>query len=307
MSGENIKAKEIKRLTTPLTFTDSKAYDREGKLIKCVETLSEVKYIMEPKEGILTDDEILRYAPDSKAAARIRLKRGFGNMEDVLLVHESLPWIFGLYYVILICFAIPMVHAKNTLVLIVLLVLFILPLIYSYYIYNLKSYTSKRKKPRPLPKNDAQKVTKQSEIPKETLNQVSSLKEYESEINDLKVLFDVKESVVRDLIAKRFEPPQITYDRFISMVDKSHKMFYGQVDSATNIINLASDDSPRIHDELKNKIRNMKTIIDQIEELTNELVINISSEKQSDEDVKILLDDMENLIGSVKEYGGEDD
>lgn len=308
MTGENTKAQEIKRLTTPLTFKNSKAYDCEGTLIKCVETLSEVKYIMEPKEGVLTDDEIMQYAPDSKAASRIRLKRGFGNMEDVLLVHESIPWIFGLYYVILVSITIPMLHAKNTIVLIVLLILFILPLIYSYYIYNLKNYEVKGKKINPLPKQDAGRVSKNKEIKTETVQSgVPSLKKYEGEINNLKVLFDVKEGVVRDLIKKRFEPPQITYDRFISMVDKSHKLFYSQMDSSMNIINLASEDSPRLHEELDNKIKNMKTIINQIEELTNELVINISSDEQSEEEIKILLEDMENLTDSVKDYGDEND
>lgn len=307
MTGENAKAQEIKRLTTPLSFKNSKAYDCEGKPIKCVETLSDVRYIIEPKEGILSDDEIMQYAPDSKAAARIRLKRGFGKMDDVLLVHESLPWIFGLYYVILISIAIPMLHAKNTIILVVLLILFILPLVYSYYIYNLKNYEVKGKKINPLPKRESEKVSKNKEIRTETVkSEANSLKKYEEEINNLKVLFDVKEGVVRDLIKKRFEPPQITYDRFISMVDKSHKMFYNQVDASLNIINLASEDSPRIREELENKIKNMKTIINQIEELTNELVINISSD-QSDEEVKILLDDMEDLIGSVKDYGDEND
>ena len=102
MPDGNLKAQEIKRLTTPIKFINSKAYDSEGKLLSCVETLSEVKFIIEPREGILTDDEIMQYAPESKAASRIRLKRGLGNMEDVLLIHESLPWIFAAFYLILI-------------------------------------------------------------------------------------------------------------------------------------------------------------------------------------------------------------
>ena len=97
-------------------------------------------------------------------------------------------------------------------------------------------------------------------------------------------------------------PPQLTYDKFISIIDSSHKLFYKQVDSATNIINLAAEDTPRVRNEIQAKIDAMHTIIDQIEKLTNELVINISNESDSDEDVKNLLDDMENLIGSVKEY-----
>ena len=180
MTGENTKAREIKRLTTPLTINDSKAYDSEGRIVKCVETLSDVRYVMEPKEGILTDDEIMRYAPDSKAATRIRLKRGFGKMEDVLLVHESLPWIFGLYYIILISIALPMIAVKNTIILIVLLILFILPLVYSYYIFNLKSYKTKSR----LPKRETPKVSKQTEIAKEKEipTKLSSLKEYEDEV-----------------------------------------------------------------------------------------------------------------------------
>ena len=58
MAGEITKAQEIKRLTTPLKFKDSKAYDCEGNLIKCVETLSDVRFIIEPRDGILSDEEI---------------------------------------------------------------------------------------------------------------------------------------------------------------------------------------------------------------------------------------------------------
>ena len=115
-------------------------------------------------------------------------------------------------------------------------------------------------------------------------------------------MFDVKEEVVRDLIKKRFTPPQITYDKFIAIVDSSHKLFYRQNDSALNIINLAAEDTPRVQNEIQNKIDAMKKIIDQIEELTNELVISMSNDDVSENEVDNLLDDMENLIDSVKKY-----
>lgn len=108
--------------------------------------------------------------------------------------------------------------------------------------------------------------------------------------------------MVRDLIKKRFEPPQITYDKFISIIDKANKLFYQEVDTALNIIRLAADDTPRVQAEIQEKINNMKKIINQIEELTNELVINISSDDETKEEVDNLLENMENLIGSVKEY-----
>jgi hypothetical protein len=43
MTSKITKAQEIKRLTTPLTFKQSRAHDCEGNLISCVETLSDVK------------------------------------------------------------------------------------------------------------------------------------------------------------------------------------------------------------------------------------------------------------------------
>lgn len=301
MPIENSKAHEIKRVTTPLSFKNSRAFDSNGNMLNCVETLSDVRFMVEPREGILSDDEIMQYAPQTKAASRIRLKRGFGDSSDVLLIHESLPWVLGLYYVTLICLLIPFVFSKIMIGLIIMLFLFIIPLFYLYHVFNLNNYIGKED--RQVKKAPSQKETVQSQPQPEKVDTgIESFKKYEKEVNNLKVLFDVKEEVVRDLIKKRFEPPQITYDKFISMVDKCHELFYSQADAVLNIINLAAEDTPRIENEIKSKIDILKSIINQIEDLTNELVINISSDEESAEDVKNLLDDMENLVGSVKEY-----
>ena len=299
MSNETPKSNEIKRLTTPLTIKDFKAYDSEGNLLKCSETLSDVRFIVEPKQNILNDNEILQYAPQSKSASQIRLKRGFGNIQDILLVHESLPWILGLFYVVLICIAVPVTFSKNIVGMYLILVLVILPLLYLYYIFNLKGHE----------KDTVKKQVKKSKVETpvsttadEKSSGLDSFKRYEKEISNLKVLFNVKEKVVRELIEKRFEPPQITYDKFMSSIDNCHKLFYAQSDAASNIIDLAVEDTPRVQDEIEGKIDAMKKIIDQIEDLTNELVINISSSGESTDEVKNLLDDMENLIESVKDY-----
>lgn len=301
MSNETPKSNEIKRLTTPLTIKDFKAYDSEGNLLKCSETLSDVRFIVEPKQNILNDNEILQYAPQSKSASQIRLKRGFGNIQDILLVHESLPWILGLFYVVLICIAVPVTFSKNIVGMYLILVLVILPLLYLYYIFNLKGYEKDAIKKQV--KESKKKVeTPVSTTADEKSSGLDSFKRYEKEISNLKVVFNVKEKVVRELIEKRFEPPQITYDKFMSSIDNCHKLFYAQSDAASNIINLAVEDTPRVQDEIKGKIDAMKKIIDQIEDLTNELVINISSSGESTDEVKNLLDDMENLIESVKDY-----
>ena len=303
MSIETPKSGEIKRLTTPLTIKDSKAYDSQGRLLKCSETLSDVRFIVEPKPNILNENEILQYAPESKSASRIRLKRGFGNVQDILLVHESIPWILGLYYVVLICVAIPITFSKYVFGMYLILVLIVLPLLYLYYIFNFKNYTKYTVKEKVIkPKKEEKVVETPKATQTEELSGVDSLKRYEKEIANLKVLFNVKEEVVRDLIEKRFEPPQITYDKFISSVDSCHKLFYAQAETASNIINLAVEDTPRVRNEIEAKIDVMKKIINQIEDLTNELVININSSTESADEVKNLLDDMENLIGSVKDY-----
>lgn len=303
MSGKITKAQEIKRLTTPLTFKDSKAYDCEGKLISCVETLSEIKYIVEPREGILSDDEIMQYAPESKAASQIRLKRGFGDLSDMLLVHESLPWLLGLYYVILLSISLPILFNRNLFFSVIILVLLIVPILYAYHAFNLKTYRAKDT--AESQKRDTSKADKGDEKVTVDIDEemhLESLKQYEVEINNLKVLFEVKEDVARQLVAKKFKPPQITYDRFILMIDKCNDLFYSQADTALNIIKLAAEDTPRIRKEVENKIDSMKRIIDQIEDLTNELVINISTDSDSKQEVQVLLDDMEDLIGSVKDY-----
>ena len=299
MAGEITKAQEIKRLTTPLKFKDSKAYDCEGNLIKCVETLSDVRFIIEPRKGILSDDEILQYAPDSKAASKIKLNRGYGDISDALLVHESLPWYMGVYYVILIGILIPISYKRNLMGVIILLILFIVPLLYAYAVLNLKRPTPKKIK------KTKEKIQKTEEVKTETKpeqERSSPFSEYETEINNLKIAFEVKEKVVRNLIEKRFTPPQITYDKFISTVDSCSKIFNTQAESGLNIIELASEDTPRIRNELDNKISIMKRIINQIEDLTNELVINISSDVKSKEEVDVLLNDMEDLVDSVKDY-----
>lgn len=296
MPNENSKIHEIKRLTTPITFKNSKAYDSDGQRVKCVESLSEIKYIIEPKKGLLTDDEVLQYAPDSSDASRIKLQRGIGGISDLLSINDSLIGILGVYYISLICILVPFAFWGNKTVMFIILILSILPLIYLY------KQTSSKKTAK------TETIKQEKAMPQKIISPVredtglESLKKYEKEANNLKALFDVKEEVVKDLIEKYFTPPQLTYDRFMNVVDSSHKMFYNQHDSALNIINLAAEDTPRIESELETKLSNMKAIIDQIEELTNELVINLSSDDKTNEDVKNLLEEMENLISSVKEY-----
>ena len=90
---QEIKEKEIKRLTTPLNYP--KGIFRYNKIPKDCEgqparkRLWDKRYVLEPKPGILSDDEILIYASESKQASKIRLKRGIGNILDKKNVYEN--------------------------------------------------------------------------------------------------------------------------------------------------------------------------------------------------------------------------
>lgn len=123
---------------------------------------------------------------------------------------------------------------------------------------------------------------------------------YMNQLDELKREFDLKESQTYDLIEKRFEPPQITYNRFCSVVEKFSKLFNKQLSSARSIIELASEYSPKIENELNSRIKLLKSIINKLDDLKNELVVTI--DESNPEDIDNLFDEMHELIDSVKDY-----
>lgn len=154
----------------------------------------------------------------------------------------------------------------------------------------------KREPVREIPKPE--KTQAKTEKPKEEV--IPEFSDYLKKLKELKNVYQKKDASTRKLIEKRFEPPQLTYTRFISTVDKSGEMFAHQHDSAMSIISLASEESPRITRELDSKIDIMESLIDRLDDLANEIVV--SMESSDSEDVSNLIDDMENLIKSVRDY-----
>ena len=252
----------------------------------------------EPVKGILSDEEILEYAGDSKAAANIRLENGDDEFSDKWIIHKKT--IIVLYVILIVPLVLSYYYARmgdlfaSVLFLIILLVYLNYPL---YFLY-IKDYKKRE-------------ITKQSEIKKkqektttfDKNKNIDSFNSYKTQINDLKKLYEFKEMNVRQLIEKRFEPPQITYNRFISTVDNCTELFNNQVDVALNMMNLATEHTPKIDQEIESKIEVLKSLIEKIDSLSNELIVNIGeSESQSDDNVKNIIEDMENLIHSVDEY-----
>ncbi len=155
---------------------------------------------------------------------------------------------------------------------------------------------------KPKPQIPPKKTEKKPEVPAapQIEEKEPRFKYYQSQLDDLRKEYGDKERRLRDLIEKRFEPPQLTYNKFMASVDNCTSMFNSQADSVQSIIDLASDDSKRIDDELNSKIGILKSLIDKIDDLTNELVLNMG--KSDDSDVRNLLEDMDDLIDSVNNY-----
>ena len=124
--------------------------------------------------------------------------------------------------------------------------------------------------------------------------------DYVLKVKEMKKEFDEKELKVKELITTKFNPPQITYTRFMSVVDNCSKIFNQHYNAVFNIINFGNDDSAKIENEINAKIDILQSFIDKLDDLSNELVINMS--KSNTEDVDNALNDMENLISSINSY-----
>lgn len=131
-------------------------------------------------------------------------------------------------------------------------------------------------------------------------NTIPEYNYYKQQLDKLQLRFKAKEASARDMIEKRFEPPQLTYTRFIGGVDKSHELFFKQLESAYTIIDIADEYSPRIEDELKSKIEILDSINDKMDDLINELIISDDVSKK--DDIDNVINEMDELIKSIKDY-----
>lgn len=130
-----------------------------------------------------------------------------------------------------------------------------------------------------------------------------TLKNYEKQVHELENLYKIKEKMALELVEKRFTPPQITYDRFMGVINSCSQIFYKQTEATLNILKIATEHTHKVDTEIEKRLATLKSLIEKLDELTYELAINISnSEEQSSEEIKDLLKDMQNLVESVKEY-----
>ncbi|WP_295618435.1 hypothetical protein [uncultured Methanobrevibacter sp.] len=131
---------------------------------------------------------------------------------------------------------------------------------------------------------------------------IPEFQSYNTQINDLKKEFDQKEDNLIGLINKRFNPEELTYDMFISVIKNCRKLFDHQANSALIIIHLAPEYSERLDESVKDKISTLEGIIKEMNNLIEEFIIHDGSDEQSKEDLNELFSNMDSLINSVKDY-----
>lgn len=247
---EELREKEIKRLTDSLGSE-------------------------EPVKGILTDDEILKYAGDSIEASRIRLKRGVGTFQDKERLHGDDIFIieFFSWMVIMPCTGV-VAFLWDVFVAKILFVLFLIILLgYPIYVLYIKDYVE------PKYKDVSEPEEKQIEEPKASTN------------DDLFLLFESKEKIAREMIEKRFPAPQMTNTKFNAVLDNCKEVVESQIE-ILNALTLTE----KTKYEITSRKKLIKQLISKVDDLTNELIL---SEENNIEEV---IDDMDGLINSVKDY-----
>jgi hypothetical protein len=68
------------------------------------------------------------------------------------------------------------------------------------------------------------------------------------------------------------------------------------------LINYTSEPSQQVEEELLERVNKITSINEEMEKLTVELILNIHEDEKSDDNIKNLVEDMENLINDVNKY-----
>ncbi|WP_405293320.1 zinc-ribbon domain-containing protein [Methanobrevibacter sp.] len=124
---------------------------------------------------------------------------------------------------------------------------------------------------------------------------------YKSKIDEIEADYNSKQAKAKELVEKLFDPSHMAYSKFSNAIKKSNQLFSNQLAIAHKMVEL-DENNNLVEGELENKIKTLNTFVDKMEDLTNELVIHLSSNKDDNEDINNLFNDMDDLIDSVKDY-----
>lgn len=140
------------------------------------------------------------------------------------------------------------------------------------------------------------------EVYHEAPKAVNHRSKYASQIKSIEEEYHLKQSRATQLVEKLFNSDRLTYDRFMSAITKSNQLFTNQLKITKKMLELENRNNEVVEIEIENKIKVLKTFIIKMENLTDELVISMSSNKKDNDDINNLFRDMDDLIDSVKDY-----
>ena len=125
---------------------------------------------------------------------------------------------------------------------------------------------------------------------------------YDEMISDLEEEYDIKQAKASELVEKLFDPTQMAYNKFSSSINKSNQLFATQLEITKKMVELDTDNNEIVEKEIDSKIITLQSFIGKMDDLINELVIHLSSNKKDNDDINNLFEDMDDLIHSVKDY-----
>ena len=129
---------------------------------------------------------------------------------------------------------------------------------------------------------------------------VKVISKYKSQIDEIEQDYNSKQAKATELVEKLFDPTHMSYSKFTNAIKKSNQLFANQLKIAQKMLEL--DSNSIVDGEIENKIKTLNTFVDKMEDLINELVIQLSSNKKDNDDINNLFNDMDDLIDSVKDY-----
>lgn len=129
---------------------------------------------------------------------------------------------------------------------------------------------------------------------------VKAPSKYKPEIDKIEEEYNSKQEKATELVEKLFDPTHMSYSKFTNAIKRSNDLFTNQLKITQRMMELDSNDV--VDGEIENKINTLNAFVDKMEELINELVIQLSSNKEDNDELNNLFDDMDDLIDSVKDY-----
>jgi hypothetical protein len=187
---------------------------------------------------------------------------------------------------------VPLISILSNWIIIFFLVLLLLPL------YNIKRVLDIKTRIK-LNKRDK---TNEEHYSNNTKNDKAIFIKYEKEIIELKEEFTDKKINVENLIERRFAPPQLTYDKFISTVENAERAFDNEYYTAIDLVRYSDDYSQDMEEQIRARINTLEILIKQLDNLTKELLENLSKDNSTDEEIKNIIEEMDRLIDSVSQY-----